>query len=203
MSILYIYTGSYPFKKGEVMPIHERRQHFRIDDCIYFDYRIIAPGEFFSDLAITNQLLGEQGKKFMDAVEYFKDIDSQLSELTQEIGLEQPSLAHYFNLLNSKIDYLSRQVLMVGNLEARKVNISLGGMSFKTKESIKEQTNLKIVIYVKPKMTPIIIDGRVVYSQYQNTGNYRTSIQFNSLTHEQEQLLSEHILLAQIKNRSN
>lgn len=185
------------------MPVHERRQHFRIDDRVYFNYRILAPGEFCSDLAITNQLLGEQGKKFMEAAHYFQEIDNQLSELTPDIGLEHPGLAHYLNLLNAKIDYLSRHILMNGNVEVRKVNISLGGMAFKTPELVKEGTLIKVVLYTKPKMIPIVLDGKVVYSQFQNEESYRTSIQFNGLTQEQEQLLSQHILLAQIKTRSD
>lgn len=185
------------------MPVHERRQHFRIDDRIYFDYRILAPGEFCSDMAITNQLLGENGKKFMEAAQYFQNIDNELAELTKEIAGSEPTLAHYLNLLNSKIDYLSRQVLMTGNVELHKVNISLGGMAFKTEEQAKENSHVKIVIYTKPKMTPIVLDARVVYSQFQGEAHYRTSVAFNGLTHEQEQLLSQHILLAQIKSRSD
>jgi hypothetical protein len=185
------------------MPVHERRQHFRIDDHIYFDYRIIAPGEFCSDLAIINQLLGENGQKYMEAAQYFQSIDYELAELTQAIGIKEPALAHYLNLLNSKIDYLSRQILMAGNIAMRQVNISLGGMAFKTDGLIKEKTNLKIVLYTKPKMIPIIIDALVVYSQYQNEGHYRTAVSFNGLTPEQEQLLAQHILLAQIKGRAD
>lgn len=182
------------------MPVHERRQHFRINDRVYFDYRILSPGEFCSDLAITNQLLGEKGKKFMEAAQYFQDIDKQMSDLTQELGREHPGLAHYLNLLNSKIDYLSRQILMNGDVELRKVNLSLGGMAFKTLEQFKEKTHIKIVLYTKPKMVPIVLDAMVVGSQYQGDTKYRTSIQFNNLNPEQEQLLSQHILLAQIKN---
>lgn len=185
------------------MPVHERRQHFRIDDRIYFNYRILTPGEFSSDLEIINQLLGEQGKKFMEASQYFQDIDSQLTELTQELAVDNPAITHYLNLINTKIDYLSRHILMSKDIELRKVNISLGGMAFKTAELIKEGTMIKVVIYTKPKMIPIIIDGRVIYSQYQSEANYRSSIQFNSLTSEQEQLLSQHILLAQVKMRSD
>ena len=185
------------------MPIHERRQHFRIDDHIYFDYRVIAPGEFCSDLSITNQLLGTNGQKYMEAAQYFQNIDYELSELTQAIGIKEPALAHYLNLLNAKIDYLSRQMLMAGKIQLRKVNISLGGMAFKTPELLKEKTNLKIVIYTKPKMIPIILDAMVVYSQYQSEGNYRTSVAFDGLTADQEQLLSQHILQAQVKSRAD
>lgn len=183
------------------MPVHERRQHFRIDDHMYFDYRVIGPGEFCSDMAITNQLLGESGQRFMEAAHYFQSIDYELAELTQAIGVKEPALAHYLNLLNAKIDFLSRQMLMADKIQMRKVNISLGGMAFKTEELIKEKTNLKVVIYTKPKMIPIIVDALVIYSQYQSDTHYRTSISFNGLTNEQEQLLSQHILLAQVKGR--
>lgn len=52
-------------------------------------------------------------------------------------------------------------------------------------------------------MIYVILDGTVVYSQYQNEHNYRTAVSFNGLTSEQEQILSQHILLAQAKNRSD
>jgi hypothetical protein len=185
------------------MPVHERRQHFRIDDHIYFNYRVIGPGEFCSDLSVTNQLLGENGQKYMEATQYFQNIDYELAELTQALAMKDASIAHYLNLLNAKIDYLARQLLMANKIQMRKVNISLGGMSFKSKEKLQEKANLKMIIYVKPKMVPIILDAVVIYCQYQNENSYRTSVEFLQLTTEQEQLLSQHILLAQAKNRAD
>lgn len=76
-------------------------------------------------------------------------------------------------------------------------------MAFKTPDLIKEKTRLKLVIYTKPKMIPIIVEGTVVYSQYQTEHTYRTAVSFNELTSEQEQILSQHILLAQAKHRSD
>lgn len=185
------------------MPVHERRQHFRIDDHLYFDYHVMVPGEYCSDTTIAKELLGENGQRFMEAAQYFQNIDYELAELTQSIGLKEPAMAHYLNLLNAKIDYLSRQLLMGGKIQMRKVNISLGGMAFKTNELLKENTSLKIVIYTKPKMVPIVVDAVVIYSQYQSENYYRTSVLFNGLNNEQEQLLSQHILQAQIKNRAD
>jgi hypothetical protein len=182
------------------MPLHERRQHFRIEDQIYFTYRVMEPGELCSDRVMVDQLLGQSGQRYLEAAHYFQEIDYELAELTQALALKDPSIAHYLNLLNAKIDYLSRQMLMTNSIQLRKVNISLGGMAFKTPDIIKEKTLLKLVIYTKPKMIPIIIDGTVVYSQYQSDHNYRTAVSFNELTQEQEQILSQHILLAQAKN---
>ncbi|MFT4059937.1 MAG: PilZ domain-containing protein [Legionella sp.] len=185
------------------MPIHERRQHFRIEDYVYFNYRIMEPGEMCSDRAVVDELLGKNGQRYLEASHYFQNIDYELTELTQAIALKDPALAHYLNLLNSKIDYLSRQMLMTNTIQMRKVNISLGGMAFKTTELIKEKTNLKMVIYTKPKMIPIILEATVVYSQYQSENHYRTAVAFNGLTEDQEQILSQHILLGQVKNRSD
>lgn len=62
---------------------------------------------------------------------------------------------------------------------------------------------MKIVIYTKPKMVPIILDAIVVHSQFLNETLYRTAVEFDTLTNEQEQLLSQHIMLAQIRCRAD
>ncbi|CEK10101.1 PilZ domain-containing protein [Legionella hackeliae] len=185
------------------MPVHERRQHFRIEDQIYFDYKLIETEEFCSDKSLTEDLLGQSGKKYLETTQYFQSLDYELSELTQSLALKEPALAHYLNLLNAKIDHLARNLLIGDKIHLRKVNISLGGMSFKTKERIKEKTHMKIVIYTKPKMLPIVVDAVVVYSQFHNENQYRTAVQFEELSPDQEQLLSQHIILAQARCRAD
>ncbi|KTC68077.1 type IV pilus assembly PilZ [Legionella birminghamensis] len=185
------------------MPVHERRQHFRIDDQVYFDYKILQPGSLVSDKSLTEELLGQNGQRFLETTQYFQTIDYELAELTQSLALKEPALTHYLNLLNAKIDYLARHLLMGDKIHLRKVNISLGGMAFKTKERIKEKTLLKLVIYTKPKMVPIVVDAICVYSQYLSDDLYRTAVQFDTLSPDQEQLLSQHIMLAQVKCRAD
>jgi len=179
------------------MPVHERRQHFRIEDQIYFDYKLLEPGSFYSDKLITEELLGQCGKRYLETTQYFQSLDYELAELTQSLAMKEPALAHYLNLINSKIEYLARHLMIGEKIHLRKVNISLGGMAFKTKERIKEKTPLKIIIYTKPKMLPIVVNATVVYSQYHNENQYHTAVQFEELDKEQEQLLSQHIIIAQ------
>lgn len=185
------------------MPVHERRQHFRIEDQVYFDYKIITSGELCSDKSITEDLLGQNGKRYLETTQYFQSLDYELAELTQSLALQEPALAHYLNLVNAKIDYLARHLLIGDKIHLRKVNISLGGMSFKTKDRVKERTHMKVVIYTKPKMIPIVLDAVVVYSQFHSETQYRTAVQFEDLNAEQEQLLSQHIMLAQAKCRAD
>jgi len=184
------------------MPVHERREHFRIDDQIYFDYKIIETEGFFSETLITDELLGQHGQRYMQTTHYFQELEYELAKLTQEIALKDSALAHYLNLLNAKIDYLAHQLLIGEKVHLRKVNISLGGMTFTSKENLKEKTLLKIVIYTKPKMIPVIVTAIVIYSKYTSEHHYRTAVQFEPLTAEQEQLLSQHVMLAQVKCKS-
>ncbi len=185
------------------MPVHERRQHFRIEDKIFFDYKILEPGNCYSDKSITDDLLGKNGKRYLETMQYFQTLDYELTEITQVLALKEPTLAHYLNLINAKIDFLVRNLTMGDSTQLRKVNISLGGMSFNTKEKIKEKTYLKVIIYTKPKMVPIIVNAMVVYCQPLSATLYRTAIQFEGITYEQEQLLSQHIMHAKISFQNN
>jgi len=182
------------------MTSHERRQHFRIEDQIYFEYKILEAGNCYSDQALSDELLGQAGQRYLETNRYFQSLDYELAELTQNIGLKEPALAHYLNLLNAKIDHLTRYLTMGEKTKLRKVNISLGGMAFKTSEQVAKHTSVKLVIYTKPRMVPILVSAVVVYCDMTSSSNYRTAVQFESLTTEQEQLLSQHIMYAQMQN---
>ncbi|MGQ3890636.1 PilZ domain-containing protein [Legionella sp. CNM-4043-24] len=182
------------------MTTHERRQHFRIKDQIYFEFKIIEPGSCYSDQSLNDELMGQAGQRYLETSRYFQSLDYELAELTQSIGLKEPALAHYLNLLNAKIDHLTRYLTMSEKTELRKVNISLGGMAFKTKEYIAPKTSIKLIIYTKPKMIPIILNAVVVYSERSTANSFRTAVQFMSLNSEQEQMLSQHIMFAQMQN---
>ena len=184
------------------MPINERRHHFRVVDHIYFDYKIIRPGDVSSDLEIGHELLGKNGQKYVEAMQFFQNLDYEMTELSQIINLREPALNHYLSLLNSKIDYLARQILMTNNIQLRKVDISLGGLAFNTPDFIKEKTLIKLILYTKPKIIPVIIDAIVIFCEPHGHDEYRTSVSFSSLSKEHEQLISQHILLAQTKNPS-
>jgi len=183
------------------MTVQERRQHFRIDDQLYFDYRIIDEESYHSEQAMISDLLGKSNQQYMETSEYFQSIERELNELTQNIALKDPAIAHYLNLINTKIDFLTRQLLVGENVNMRHVNLSLGGIAFKDSREIPPDTRAKLLIYTKPKMTPIIVNAICVHCQSVGDHKYRIAMKFESLNHEQEELLSQHIMLAQIRYR--
>lgn len=185
------------------MTVEERRKHFRVEDQLYFDYRIVDDRNFHSEQSMITDLLGESNQQYIETAEYFQSIDQELNEITQNIALRDPTIAHYLNLINTKIDFLTRQLLVGEHITMKQVNLSLGGISFKDSKKISPQTRAKLIIYTKPKMTPIIINALCVNCRSLNNQEYRISMQFESMNHEQEQLLSQHIIMAQIRYRAN
>ncbi|MCC5792346.1 MAG: PilZ domain-containing protein [Legionellaceae bacterium] len=183
------------------MTVQERRQHFRINDQLYFDYRIIEEGRFISEQALAEELLGENNQKYLETSEYFQNIDRELMQLTGNIALRDPETAHYLNLMNAKIDYLSRHLLVENKLEIRSVNLSLGGLAFKSNRKLSPKTRLKVIIYTKPKMIPLLLNAFTVSCVPIPNHRFRISLQFEGLDVEQEQLLAQHIMLAQVQRQ--
>lgn len=187
---------------GVIMSVHERRQHLRIEDYIYFDYKLLENTKPYLDQDIVEELLGQRGNHYLETTQYFHTLDLHLKDLIQAFATQHPTIVQSLNVLNSKIEYLTRYILLDEKIQLRKVSISLGGMSFKTNERIQEKTHMKIVIYTKPQMLPVLLDAIVIYSQFHNEKYYRTAVQFQGLNNEQAELLSQHIMLVQTKYKT-
>ncbi|WP_367606071.1 PilZ domain-containing protein [Legionella sp. W05-934-2] len=185
------------------MPVHERRQHFRIDDQVYMDYRILSANEMQAESFIEKDLMGHSNQQYLETARYFEEIDRELAQVSQTLALTDPTAAHYLNLINAKVDYISRNLLVGESISLRKVNISLGGLRFTCRDNIDKGTMLKIVLYTKPKMIPIVVNACCVYSTHFKNDFYSISCQFKDMSLEQEQLLAQHIMHAQVKEKAN
>jgi hypothetical protein len=116
------------------MPLQEQRETFRVDDIIYFDYKIINVPD--KQLATDEDVFGPAGQKYLETSQNLQNIDAEIAELTSAVALKDPTIAHFFNLLNSKIEFLSRMVLLENKLKFHEVNLSLGGMAFNVEKKL-------------------------------------------------------------------
>lgn len=178
------------------MSTHEQRQYTRIDDEVYFDYKVIDSDNPHSSTDIIDELLGKNGEKYMELTHQFQGIDKELTTLVQALSMKDPILADCINLLNTKIECLAQNTLIDDKLYLRHVDLSLGGIAFKTHQKIKEKTQIKLVIYTRPHMVPIFLDCDVTYSKFVKDKHYRTALNFHTLTPVQEKLLTQHIMQA-------
>lgn len=184
------------------MTEEERREHYRVEDRVFFDYYIIETNKPFSDLEIQKKLLGEKGNEYFETTRYFNDLEQNMSDLSNSIAKENPAISQYLRLLNTKIDHLARKLLTHEQTKTQIVSLSLGGVSFETKEEIADKTHIKMLIYTKPNMVPLIVDGSAIYSEMIENNQFRTAVQFTDISHEQECLLSRHIMHVQIRCRA-
>ncbi len=189
--------------QGVIMPVNERRQHFRIDDKVYMDYRVISASEMQTDEYIEKDLMGHSNQRYLETTRYFEEIDRELAQVSQTLALTEPTIAHYLNLINAKVDYISRHLLIGESISLQNVNLSLGGMRFTCHDQISTGKLLKIVLYTKPKMIPIVLNATCVSSNRFKNSFHKISCQFKAMTLEQEQLLAQHIMHAQIKEKAD
>ena len=178
----------------------ERREHVRIDDHLYFDFQVIFPEDHAND-SLSQHLSASDDQKYLEATQYFQQIDVDLNELSQTIAHKDPTIAHYLNLLNAKINFLSRKIMIKDEVELRQVNLSLGGMAFQTNKSLKMHSPLKAVIYTKTKMIPVLVNAIVVHCDPMDDGFFRIAIEFQDLSDDDEQVLAQHMMLAKISQR--
>ncbi|HCA88841.1 MAG: pilus assembly protein PilZ [Legionellaceae bacterium] len=178
------------------MPIYERRQHFRIDDTLYFNYKILKNHTDTSD-TLHQELLGTTGQFYQETLKLFESLNQQLTKLNQNISSKMPEISQCLHIMNTKLDYLTKYLLFDKPIHLETVNISLGGMAFKTTQKIKKHAAIKIVLYTKPDLIPILIDACVVYSRPLHQHLFQTAVQFKYLSSIHEQLLSRHIMLAE------
>lgn len=179
------------------MSMKERRQHFRIDDTVFFDYKIIQSNERCADSKLYQQLLGEEGTRHLEAAKFFDDIDQELADISQSISNQYPDILNFLKLINAKVDFMRRVFFSKDKSKLRPVNLGLGGMSFKTEKKIPMDSHAIVLLYTKPKMIPLILEGRVVYSKLDDQTGYRTAIAFGELGPEKEKILANHIMQIQ------
>lgn len=181
------------------MLAREGRPYFRTKDEVYYGYELIQENPFVSNDPFSDKLVRYDSSEEFEMLQYLKSIDRELVNLYRSLADDHPALGQYLKLLNTKIDHLAERLVGKANTQSRKVNLSLNGMSFKTEKRIREKTLMKLIIYTKPNLLPIVVKAKVIYSQFHTKNHYHTAVEFESLTEEQADLLSHHIKLAQVQ----
>ncbi|MCU7834033.1 MAG: PilZ domain-containing protein [gamma proteobacterium symbiont of Taylorina sp.] len=173
--------------------IDERRQYYRIDDDIIFNYRIIQEGN----------IVPEQDKKVTAAfemIELFGQMNLQMRVTLGRISERSADIASYLKSLDSKIELLAEMNLFKDDqsiLHARqKINLGAGGLSFSTDESLKRGMLLAIDMILSTDLTCLHLTGQVVKvsNEKNNDCPYNISIAFSDITDPEEDKIIKHIM---------
>lgn len=175
----------------------ERRQAFRISDQALVDIVPLgpttAPGQFASKLPRSDGfvLLSE-----------LQQIEQQLQHQLFKLTDSNPTLASALQLLNKKIERLALHASdSPTQNKPQPITLSTGGLSLLCSEQIPAQTYCAIRLRLLPGGYAIQSLAQVIYSQQQETGNFRIGLVFIDPDEAGQDLIAGHILQQQALNR--
>ncbi len=187
----------------------ERREFYRVDDDIIFEYHILDSLHGSSPLNHSEPLLELQ--KIGNTL---KEIDLVHQTTLHEISLRNPNIAEYLRAINKKIevfsnflaqDFLAKFLFKADEKPVQRVNLSAGGVGFAAQESIAEGRYVRCKLVLQPHYDCVLVTGEVVHCKQQTEENadpsYRISLKFVDLNHHNEQIITRYIFQKQVAMR--
>lgn len=180
------------------MSTPERRNFFRIDQDIIFEYRPVdvhfvenneAEAAFESDPSMT--LLAELRK-----------IDKEAQKTLKVLSEKQRLLSDYLQRLNKKVDLIARHSMfnMGKDQQAQRLNLSEGGLAFESNRALYKGNFLVLRLIFLPSYTPVIVFARV--TRCDNVENrHKVAAKFHQLSDNDRQVIARQILKAQVAQR--
>jgi len=177
----------------------ERRRFFRIDDDIYLSHQAISDDEYSNAANYSSQAYNSAFSLTAD----FANLNNEFHPILNNIKQSSPELAQYLELLNSKIDALSKYLFKNENdLQTREtahVNLSAAGIAFETNQKYEDEQALSIQLVLLPEEIGIQVYGRVINKTDADNKIQFTCVDFEFIRTEDQELIIKHNLSQQMK----
>lgn len=179
----------------------ERREHFRINDTVILDYKVI-------DHATAEQLGQQLANPFLEDDQQqtqLRSLQTAFTMVTDQINHYDRDVARALRLLNEKIDIISRGIQNKAGdkntSQATEVNLSGGGLAFLASEPMDAKTPLAIEVNLQSSCVTIdavahLIACKKVESDSPATP-YLYRLAFTYMNEVDRSLLIKHILSRQ------
>ncbi|MCW8935947.1 MAG: PilZ domain-containing protein [Gammaproteobacteria bacterium] len=171
----------------------ERRDFFRIDDEIYLDFEAISEDEY-ADAPNTLKDLHENA--FSLSAD-FATLNNKTHPLLNNIKQLHPDIGEYLEVLNSKIDSLSQQMLYDNSSfdqdKVNPANLSASGIQFSSSDNFETGQAIKLELVLLPEKIGVLVFGRVVKSSKNHL-----SVMFEYMRPEDQELMIKHNLNKQM-----
>ena len=176
----------------------ERREYFRVEDDIYLQWQAVSEDEYARADEILKNLTGNDFSLSAD----FATLNHKFHPILSNIKQAHPDIAHYLELLNTKLDSLGHHLLQQQDVYNKQklthVNISASGLMYATKNPLKIDTLLKLEYVLCPEKVGIITYGRVVNTTLLENGEHCIHISFEHMRAEDSELMIKHNLNIQM-----
>ena len=176
----------------------ERREYFRIDDEVALDYRLISPGEA--------ELLREKIKsRVVDrftVASSFTATSRQMTHVIHKVQNQSPELARCLQAIDQKLNMIAQlfvsEEMDLHEQSTREVNLSAGGISFRSQQKIRIDSLLELRMVLFPSLVGILTVSRVIQCERVNDGNlkfpWQIAVVYEHLRETDRELLVRHIM---------
>ncbi|MDH5434355.1 MAG: PilZ domain-containing protein [Gammaproteobacteria bacterium] len=176
----------------------DRREYFRIKNWVFVDYQLVSSiGEGSEKESSTNK-----HSLKIALLQELNQIEQESATYLQSLTDKQSQLGNYLLNMNTKMDVLTRFIIqsMDENGEGlTEVDISGGGIRFKTKKKIKIDQIIRLEIILLPECFALIAYGRVVNARKNDDDEYDISLVFVDLKESDRDAIIRHIFKLQAK----
>ncbi len=180
------------------MTTQERRNFYRVDQSVIFEYRNIDVHT--AENGDPEACFGDDTS--MQLIMELRRVDKEAQKTLKIISDKQHLLADYLQRLNSKIDLIARHSMFTSNKEnqSQKLNLSEGGVAFECSRALYKGNYLVLRLIFLPSYLPVIVFAKVI--RCQSDGDcHKVAAKFHNLTDNNRQVLTRQVLKAQVMKR--
>lgn len=176
----------------------ERREYFRVEDDIYLQWQPVSEDEYARADEILHNLTDNDFSLSAD----FATLNNKYHPILNNIKQAHPDIAHYLELLNTKLDSLGHHLLQQQQVYNEKklthVNISASGLMYAAESPMEVNSLLKLEYVLFPERVGIIAYGKVVTTTPLESGDHCIHISFEHMRTEDSELMIKHNLNTQM-----
>ena len=180
----------------------ERRRFFRIDDAINLYYKVVDEQDVIAASKMSDDVLSN-----CSLVTALDMLNQESRMLMFRVEKNEPEIAEYLKIMDSKINLLAQAVMRQGNDFSESnmfnTNISASGLAIEIEHSIGVGEYLEIKLLLTSCIAVILVYGRVVYCKENNQKNasmpYQVGIDYINLNDQDREILIKHIVKRQMQ----
>jgi hypothetical protein len=176
----------------------ERREYFRIDDEVALDYRLIREDE-------VDRLQEKIQSRVLDrftAASSFAATTRQMTHVMHKVQTESPELARCLQTLDQKLNMVAQlfvsEEMQLNEQQTREVNLSAGGVAFRSQHEIDEDSLLELRMVLFPSLVGILTVSRVIHCERVNDDNqlfpWQVAVVYEHLRESDREHLVRHIM---------
>lgn len=179
----------------------ERREYFRIDDEIALDYRPIDEGEVEG---LSERIHAPFADRFTVASS-FTATSRQMAQALHKVQNQSPELVRCLQAIDQKLNMLAQlyvsEEMHLDQQPTREVNLSAGGLAFRSRDAIDTGTLLEMRMVLFPSLVGILNLSRVIHCEPIDDGNaqfpWQVAVNFEQLRETDRELLVRHVMARQ------